>query len=91
MATRKRTRKRNIEQGFYDKQGRFHPIRASKDYITALEYKTDMTSRAAARKRAAAAKKKKNPSVIRASENAIPGKWTTAKVRRIGGKVQVKF
>lgn len=86
---RKATRKRNVEQGFIDAKGRFHPIRASKDYITALEHKTDMTSKRAAKKRASAAKKK-NP-VQRATAAAIPGKWTTAKVRRIGGKVQVKI
>ncbi len=30
--TRRNPHRRNIEQGFYDKQGRFHPIRASADY-----------------------------------------------------------
>lgn len=37
-----------------------------------------------------APKKKRNP-VTKTTAAAIPGKWTSAKVRRIGGKVQVKF
>jgi hypothetical protein len=29
---RPRKRKKNVEQGFYDSKGRFHPIRTSSDY-----------------------------------------------------------
>jgi hypothetical protein len=87
MATR--TRKRNVEMGFRDKQGRFHPIRASKDYIPSLEHRLESVSGRGKKKKKPAAKKR-NP-VQRASASAIPGKWTTAKVRRVGGKVQVKI
>jgi len=83
MPARKR---RNIEMGFYDPQGRFHPIRASSDYD---EEEVGFHLPKRKKRKKPAARKRKNPLVRRGSKKNIPKMWKSAKVRRVGNKVQI--
>lgn len=44
-------RKRNVEMGFYDRRGIFHPIRASSDYSAAAAGEGRVRSRSATARR----------------------------------------
>ena len=48
---------KNIDAGFQDAQGRFHPIRAAADYVPSLVGETAKWKKASARKMQLAAKK----------------------------------
>lgn len=56
----KRARARNVEYGFHDAEGRFHPIRASSDYeVGATAKKKAAKKKAKGKAKAKAAKKGK--------------------------------
>ena len=84
-------RVRNISQGFIDATG-FHPIRSAKDYDTSRsgepkKYKKHPKKRATKKATKKAAKKGRKK--VAKKRNPIPGKWTTAKVRRTKAGIQL--
>lgn len=93
---RRKRRKRNVEMGFRDGSGVFHPIRASSDYIEGGKPKNKAKKKARKAKKRNASKKWisgaiKRPGALRKKLHAKRGKKLTAaqlhKAERKGGLV----
>ena len=81
----KRRKNESVAMGFYDRSGRFHPIRASDDYDPEAVGEGRQYARAKKRKKTVA-KKRKNP-----PRNSIRlSNFTGVVTRGRGGKVTVR-
>ena len=95
-------RVKNVQEGFIDGQGAFHPIRASSDY-SAKRAGESHKKKATKRRTKTTTKRKKPVTKRRATKrivkkatgarkrNPIPANWVPARVRKIGQDIQVMF